>query len=115
MSSRLIDGVAVAALVLAAVVGTILVLVQDAPAPTKDDPEAYTKAFVLGAIDRYERDGRQATLDYYNSAESVDGEWYVFIINQGDGLTIAHHNPKYLGRDPASAWTPPAISTATTC
>ena len=67
---------------------------------TRDDPAAYTKAFVQGAIERYERDGRQATIDYYNSVESVDGEWYAFIVGQ-DGVTISHHNPKFRGRDPA--------------
>ena len=66
----------------------------------KDDPVAYTKAFVQRAIQRYERDGRQATIDYYNSTESVDGEWYVFIIDQ-DGFTISHHNPQFRGRDPS--------------
>ncbi len=66
--------------------------------PTKDGSEAYTKAVVQKAIQRYERDGRQATVDYYSTVESVDGQWYVFIINEG-GLTIAHHNPKFLRRD----------------
>ena len=68
--------------------------------PTKDSSEAYTKAVVQKAIQRYERDGRQATVDYYSTVESVDGQWYVFIINE-EGLTIAHHNPKFLRRDPS--------------
>ena len=72
----------------------------DQSEPSKDDPAAYTKAFVQRAIQRYERDGRQATIDYYNSTESVDGEWYVFIIDQ-DGFTISHHNPTFRGRDPS--------------
>ena len=70
------------------------------PRPTKDDPAAYTKAFVQGAIDRYERDGRQATLDCYNTTESVDGQWHVFFIGP-DGVTIAHHNPEFRDRDPS--------------
>ena len=63
-----------------------------APAPTKAEPGAYTKAFVQQALDRYEAEGLQATLAYYNSAESVDGEWYVFVGEErADGLyTIAH-------------------------
>ena len=52
------------------------------------------------AIRRYERDGLDATVEYYNSAESVDGEWYVFIVNS-EGYTIAHHNPKFRNRDPS--------------
>ena len=86
-----------------AVIVAVIVMMMDGPeqsASTKDEPDAYTKAFVQGAIQRYELDGRQATINYYNTSESVDGEWYVFIINQ-DGFTIAHHNPHFRGRDPS--------------
>ena len=104
MSSRMIAGLAAAAaLASVAVIVAVIVIMRDAPDrldPSKDDPEAYAKAFVERAIDRYERNGRQATIDYFNAAESVDGEWYVFIIDQ-DGLTIAHHNSKFRGRDPS--------------
>lgn len=68
--------------------------------PSKDDPDAYAKALVDKAIERYKKDGRQATIDYYNSPESVDGEWYVFIVGP-DAVTIAHHNEKFRGRDPS--------------
>ena len=68
--------------------------------PTKNEPAAYTQAIVQDAIRRYDRDGRQATINYYSSAENVDGPWYVFIIG-GDGYTIAHYNPDMIGRDPA--------------
>lgn len=69
-------------------------------APGKDDPAAYTKHTVEQAIDRYQREGRQATLDHYRDPASVDGSWYVFIID-GDGYTIAHYNPDRLYMDPA--------------
>lgn len=49
--------------------------------PSKDDPASYTQAFVERAIDRYNTDGLQATLDYYNSPDSIDGQWYVYIAN----------------------------------
>ncbi len=90
---------AVAAVVIVAVV----MITRDAPGrttPSKDDSAAYTRAFVQEAIHRYERDGKQATVDYYNRVESVDGEWYVFIVGP-DGVTISHHNPKFRGRDPS--------------
>ena len=35
--------------------------------PSKDNPAAYTQAFVERAIDRYNAQGLQATLDYYNT------------------------------------------------
>ena len=94
----MILAVAVFAMVVAVAVVGGLVLRDDAP--TKDEPTEYTKALVDEAIDRYARDGRQATIDYYNSTESVDGAWYVFIVGP-DGVTISHHNPTFRGRDPS--------------
>ena len=43
------------------------------PLPPKSDPAAFTQAFVQRAIDYYEDNGRQKTLDLYNSLQSVDG------------------------------------------
>ena len=57
--------------------------------PYKADPAGYTQAFVERAIGRYNTEGRQATLDYYNSSASVDGSWYVFIA-EVDGVMLAH-------------------------
>ena len=68
--------------------------------PTKNEPAAYTQAVVQDAIRLYNQEGRQAAIDYYNSVDNVDGQWYVFIIGE-DGYSIAHHNPDILGRDPA--------------
>ena len=99
MSSRIIP-VASLLVALAGVVTVSVVLMIGDSGPTKDEPEAYTKALVDEAIDRYEKDGRQATIDYYNTAGSVDGQWYVFIVGS-DGVTIAHHNEKFRGRDPS--------------
>ncbi len=56
---------------------------------TRNDPPAYTRALVDQAIARYERDGHDATIAYYNSPESVDGQWYVFIGDEND-VMIAH-------------------------
>ena len=44
--------------------------------------------------------GREDTLAYYNTVESVDGQWYVFIVDE-DGYTVAHHNAMFRGRDPS--------------
>ncbi len=67
--------------------------------PTKQQPDAYTRNFVQEAIDRYDADGRQATIDYYNSDTSVDGEWYVFIVDEND-LVVAHPTvPDNIGQD----------------
>jgi hypothetical protein len=92
----------VLALVVAAVVVIVVVVSgsSGSETPTKDNLAAYTQAFVQQAIDRYKHDGREATIAYYNSADSVDGQWYVFIIGP-DGVTIGHHNPNFRGRDPS--------------
>ena len=66
----------------------------------KSDAPAYTRAFVSRAIDLYNAIGREDTVAYYNTEESVDGQWYVFIVDE-DGYTIAHHNPMFRGRDPS--------------
>ena len=52
-------------------------------APSRDDPASYTQHIVQRTIDLYQRDGRQATLEYVNSIDSVDGEWYPFVIENG--------------------------------
>ena len=70
-------------------------------AARKSDAPAYTKAFVEQAINLYDVVGREKTLEYYNSKESIDGQWYVFIIGADDGLTISHSNPKFIGRAPS--------------
>ena len=68
--------------------------------PGKADAPAYTKAFVQQAMNLYVALGLEEAVAYYNAKESVDGQWYVFIIDQ-DGYTIAHHNPQFRGRDPS--------------
>ncbi len=66
--------------------------------PSKSAPAEYTQYFVGNAISRYESQGRDATLAHYNSPQSVDGQWYVFIIDQND-LVIGHPDPGRLGLD----------------
>ena len=66
--------------------------------PNKSAPANYTKHFVNNAISRYETQGREATLAHYNREESVDGQWYVFIIDESD-LVIGHPDPHRLGLD----------------
>ncbi len=73
---------------------------SDGSSPDKSDPAAYTRAVVEAAIERYDAAGLDATVAYHSSQHSVDGQWYVFIIDD-DGYTIAHPNPAFLGRDPS--------------
>ena len=71
------------------------------PGPSKADNPAYTQAFVQRAINLYNAIGRDDTVAYYKTMESVDGQWYVFIVDTKDGHTISHHNQMFIGRDPS--------------
>ena len=53
------------------------------------EPAEYTKYLVNGAISRYKSDGREATIAYYNTADSVDGQWYIYIVDEDD-LVLSH-------------------------
>ena len=66
--------------------------------PPRSAPADYTQFFVDNAISRYETQGLDATLAHYNREESIDGQWYVFIIDEND-LLIAHPDPGRLGLD----------------
>ena len=69
--------------------------------PRKTDSPAYTQAFVQQAINLYDAVGLEDTVAYYNTPESVDGQWYAFIVDSDTGVTIGHHNPALRGRDPS--------------
>ena len=66
--------------------------------PPRSSPAEYTKFFVEKAISKYETQGIAATLAYYNRPESIDGQWYVFIIDEND-LVIGHPESQRLGLD----------------
>ncbi len=66
--------------------------------PLKSAPAEYTKFFVGNAISRYETQGLEATLAHYNRPDSVDGQWYVFVIDES-GRVIGHYEPDRLGLD----------------
>ena len=60
------------------------------PAWQDADPREYTVQYVERAIERYEQDGLQSMLDYYNSVASFEGEWYLFATDAND---IYHVHP----------------------
>ena len=55
------------------------------PGPAKSDAPAYTKAFVKQAMNLYDAVGLEETRSYYNTKESVDDQWYIFINRTGPG------------------------------
>ncbi|MDE0070222.1 MAG: hypothetical protein OXO48_10940 [Caldilineaceae bacterium] len=80
------------------VVAALLVLSGCMAIPRKDNPSAYTLAFVQDAIRYYDREGRQAMIDRYSSPDSLDGQWYLFVISEENRI-IAHYDPARMGAD----------------
>ena len=68
--------------------------------PPRSEQAEYTKFFVENAIALYESEGLEDMVAYYNTPESVDGQWYVFIVDE-EGYTISHYDPEIRGRDPS--------------
>ena len=66
--------------------------------PPRSAPAEYTRFVVDGAIGRYETGGLDATLAHYNRPESVDGQWYVFIVDENDEV-IGHYDADRRGLD----------------
>ena len=66
--------------------------------PPKSSPDKYTKFFVDNAIGRYEAEGLDAAVSHYNGVESVDGQWYVFILDD-KGKVISHYDSHLIGED----------------
>ena len=68
------------------------------PGPSKSEAPSYTKVFVQQATNLYNAMGLEETLAYYNRPESIDGQWYVFVIDEND-LVIGHPDANRLGLD----------------
>ena len=73
--------------------------VPQPPLPSKCDLAAYTVATVEQAVARYRTEGREASIAYHSSMESVDGRWYVFILEAATGTVLAHPANVYVGQD----------------
>ena len=69
------------------------------PAWRDADPRDYTVQYVNAAIARYERDGLQSMLNYYNSVASFEGEWYLFATDANDIYHVHPLIPALIGTD----------------
>ncbi len=69
------------------------------PAWQDADPREYTVEYVNRAIERYERDGLQSMIDYYNSVASFEGEWYLFATDANDIYHVHPLIPRLRGTD----------------
>lgn len=97
LSIRTLAALAIAlAVALAAQSGVVKAQESDDP---RSDPAEYTRAFVAQAMVRYELNGLAETIAHYNSPESIDGQWYVFIADE-DGILIAQPTvPENVGQN----------------
>ena len=82
-----------------------------ATVPPKSTPADYTKFLVRAAISRYESEGLDATVAYYNTKESVDGQWYVFIIDENQTIIAHAANPDLVGKHVSQALGPNSYPT----
>ncbi|MXV91293.1 MAG: hypothetical protein F4121_09075 [Acidimicrobiia bacterium] len=104
-NTAIASGIAVAALIVA-LIALFSPLRESSSRGDGPDPvtvgvpqqPAETVAFVQEALDFYDSEGRQATIDHYNSPDSADGQNYLFILDE-DGVLVAHLNQDLLGRD----------------
>ena len=63
------------------------------------DPREYTMGFVRRAIERYDNDGLDSMLDYYNSVASFEGQWYLFATDENDIYNVHPLLPHLRGTD----------------
>ena len=78
-------------------------VVAPAEMPTMDNPETFAVALVQSAVDLYKTAGRQAAIAYHNDSMNIDGQWYVFILDEND-LFVAHPAaPDFIGKGIADA------------
>ena len=68
-----------------------------------EEKATFTQDFVQAALDRYDSEGRAATVAHYNSPASIEeeweGEWYVFILDEHDRFLAHPVRPDLIGRD----------------
>ena len=79
--------------------------------PPKSTPGDYTEFLVRDAISRYKSEGLDATVAYYNTKESVDGQWYVFMIDENQTIVAHAPNPDLVGKHISQALGPNSYPT----
>ena len=67
--------------------------------PELEDPRAYTQAYVADALAYYQENGREATLAYYNSPASIDGQWFLLMADENNRVLASAVTPHLIGTD----------------
>ena len=104
-SPRLFGSLAIVLSVIALALSIVALVLASVSRESDDGEEmlmadryGFTVDYVAEVLDRYEDEGLEATLEYYNSPESLVGEWYAFIFDE-NGILIGHPNPAVRGQD----------------
>ena len=99
----LMEGIVVLASIMDAIAEARIAATEPSEsAPPKWEPAEYTQYFVRKAIRKYQEEGLGATVAHYNTVESIDGQWYMLILDQDDTMLAHAANPDLVDR-PASA------------
>ena len=64
-----------------------------------EDVAASTKEYVNRAVAKYEQDGLDAAIAYYNSQDSLQGQFYLFLIGADDNYLAHPIFPHLIGTD----------------
>lgn len=73
--------------------------IEGTDAPPKLVRRPYARYLVDDAIDRYETEGLTHAVDYHNLPGSIDGEWYVVIVDSSGTLLADPNRPDLVGTD----------------
>jgi len=65
----------------------------------RENVEAITKEYVAKAIARYQSEGLDATVAFYNSRQSLDGQFYLFMMDENDIYLVHPIFPHLIGTD----------------
>ncbi len=93
-----LSAVAVALSVVALVLASVSLESDEDGELRLTDRYEFTVDFVQDALDRYDEEGREATVDYYNDPSNALGDYYIFIFDE-EARLVSHINPDLLGRD----------------
>ena len=60
--------------------------------------DEFTKSLVFAAVNKFRSAGLQGTIEYYNSAENVEGDWFAFVADPS-GTIVDHYHKDMVGQD----------------
>ncbi len=69
------------------------------PAYQGADPREFTVDYVQRAIERYDNDGLESMVQYYNSVAAFEGQFYLFATDENDIYFIHPLFPRLIGTD----------------